>query len=423
MEATVTRAASGGRDAAVRDGAPDSDLRRRLARSSRRSRLAAFGLVAPLLLFLFVTFILPIGLLLFQSADNRQVASVLPETVEALAGSKAGELPQDTVFAALATDLRDRPKEDVAEVAKRLNYVAPGFRTLLNRTMRDIDEVQPETARAQLVSIDERWGESATWDLIRRSSSSLTDYYLLKALDLTRGEDGSIGAAKDDAVYVAVILRTLATSASVTVLCLLIGYPLAYMLASSSERDARWLMMLVLLPFWTSLLVRTTAWLVLLQSNGVVNSALRWLGVVSEPLELVHNRLGVLIAMTHILLPFVVLPIHAVMKGISPAYWRAASSLGAAPLRNFVHVYLPLTLPGVAAGGLLVFILALGYYITPALVGGPTDQMLSSFIAYFVNQSNWGMAAALSVVLLSIVAVFYVALVVAFAARQKEAAR
>ncbi|GGE01926.1 ABC transporter permease [Aureimonas endophytica] len=423
MHATATRAAPGDHGASVGSGTVDSDLRRRLSRASRRNRLAALALVAPLLLFLFVTFILPIGLLLFQSVDNRQVGSVLPATVEALAGSAAGELPRDEAFSALASDLRDRPKEEVAEVAKRLNYVEPGFRTLLNRTMRDIDEVQPATAQAQLVSIDERWGQPATWDLIRRSSSSLTDFYLLKALDLTRDGDGAVGAAQDDAIYVAVILRTLATSASVTLLCLLIGYPLAYMLASSSERDARWLMMLVLLPFWTSLLVRTTAWLVLLQSNGVVNSALRWVGLVSDPLELVHNRLGVLIAMTHILLPFVVLPIHAVMKGISPAYWRAASSLGANPVRNFVHVYLPLTLPGVAAGGLLVFILALGYYITPALVGGPTDQMLSSFIAYFVNQSNWGMAAALSVVLLSIVAVFYVALVVAFAARQKEAAR
>lgn len=177
-------------------------------------------------------------------------------------------------------------------------------------------------------------------------------------------------------------------------------------------------MMLVLLPFWTSLLVRTTAWLVLLQSNGVVNSILKTLGLITDPLELVHNRIGVVIAMTHILLPFVILPVHAVMKGIPPTYWRAASSLGAPPYKAFFRVYLPLTLPGVGAGALLVFILALGYYITPALVGGPRDQMLSYFIAYFVNQSsNWGMAAALALVLLAIVVALYAALVIAYGRR------
>jgi putative spermidine/putrescine transport system permease protein len=156
--------------------------------------------------------------------------------------------------------------------------------------------------------------------------------------------------------------------------------------------------------------VRTTAWVVLLQGRGVINSALIWLGLLQpdQPLELIYNRIGVLIAMTHILLPFMVLPIYSVMKAIPPVYLRAASSLGAPPLSAFWRVYLPMSLPGVSAGCLLVFILALGYYITPALVGGPRDQMISYFIAYYANQvTNWGMAAALSGILLVAVLILY----------------
>jgi putative spermidine/putrescine transport system permease protein len=193
-------------------------------------------------------------------------------------------------------------------------------------------------------------------------------------------------------------------------ICLLLGYPLAYWIATAPPATARRLMLLVLLPFWTSLLVRTTAWVVVLQSGGVVNSLLGWLGLVdpTHPIELIHNRIGVLIAMTHILLPFMVLPIFSVMKSIPPNYMRAAASLGAPPLSAFLRVYLPLSLPGVSAGGLLVFILALGYYITPALVGGAQDQMLSYFIAYFASQvTNWGMAAALSATLLVLVLILY----------------
>ena len=188
-------------------------------------------------------------------------------------------------------------------------------------------------------------------------------------------------ASDDNAIYRDVIARTFGSAASVTLICLLLGYPLATGSPPRRRARARMLLLLVLLPFWTSLLVRTTAWVVLLQSGGVVNSLLGWLGLVdpAHPLELIHNRIGVLIAMTHVLLPFMVLPIYSVMKSIPPNYMRAAASLGAPPLSAFLRVYLPLTLPGVSAGCLLVFILALGYYITPALVGGaarPDAQLL-----------------------------------------------
>jgi putative spermidine/putrescine transport system permease protein len=160
-------------------------------------------------------------------------------------------------------------------------------------------------------------------------------------------------------------------------------------------------MFCVLLPFWTSLLGRTSAWVVLLQKNGIVNSSLMNLGVIDEPLTLLFARPGVYIGFIHLLLPFVILPLYSVMKSISPAYMRAAESLGAHPVIAFVRVYLPQTLPGIGAGGILAFILAIGYYITPALIGGPQDQMLSYFIANHANSTlNWGLASALGMILL-----------------------
>src|SRR5262249_16779054 len=180
-------------------------------------------------------------------------------------------------------------------------------------------------------------------------------------------------------------------------------------LATARERVANLLMILVLLPFWTAVLVRTAAWLVILQREGMVNGLLRRLGVITEPLSLIHNRTGVYIAMTYVLLPFMILRIYGVRKGVWPVAVRAALSLGARPLVAFRRVYLPQTLPGVSAGCLLVFILAIGYYVTPALVGGADDQMISYFIAFYTNQTlNWGMAAALGVILLGITLLLYV---------------
>jgi putative spermidine/putrescine transport system permease protein len=157
----------------------------------------------------------------------------------------------------------------------------------------------------------------------------------------------------------------------------------------------------VLLPFWTSLLVRTTAWVVLLQNKGIVNDSLIALGVLQEPTQLIYNRIGVCVAMTHVLLPFMILPLYSVMRGISPSFVRAARSLGSPPTTAFLRVYLPQCLPGIGAGCLLVFVLALGYYITPALVGGAGDQMIAYFIAFYTTSTiNWGLASALGVVLL-----------------------
>jgi len=387
--------------------------KRRLARLHSIGRWKALALIAPLFLFLLAVFLVPIAILLTRAVDNREVAAVLPKTAAALAGRQGDDAPTAAAADALVADLRASPREAVAEVAKRLNYYQSGLRSLMLKTARDVNAADSAGTSAieKLNEIDERWADPATWSVIQRALPQQTDFYLLAAVDLKRDTQGSIRQASDDnAIYRDVIARTFAISGSVTLICLLLGYPLAYWIATAPAATARKLMLLVLLPFWTSLLVRTTAWVVVLQSGGVVNSLLGWLGIVdpAHPVELIHNRIGVLIAMTHILLPFMVLPIFSVMKSIPPNYMRAAASLGAPPLSAFLRVYLPLSLPGVSAGGLLVFILALGYYITPALVGGAQDQMLSYFIAYFASQvTNWGMAAALSATLLVLVLILY----------------
>ncbi len=387
--------------------------KRRFARLHSIGRWKALALIAPLFLFLLAVFLVPIAILLTRAVDNHEVAAVLPKTAAALAGRQGDEMPTAAAAQALIADLRASPREAVAEVAKRLNYYQSGLRSLMLKTAREVNAADAASAGAieKLKEIDERWADPATWSVIQRALPQQTDFYLLAAVDLKRDAQGSIRQASDDnAIYRDVIARTFAISGSVTLICLLLGYPLAYWIATAPAATARKLMLLVLLPFWTSLLVRTTAWVVVLQSGGVVNSLLGWLGLVDprHPIELIHNRIGVLIAMTHILLPFMVLPIFSVMKSIPPNYMRAAASLGAPPWSAFLRVYLPLSLPGVSAGGLLVFILALGYYITPALVGGAQDQMLSYFIAYFASQvTNWGMAAALSATLLVLVLILY----------------
>ncbi len=397
-------------------------LAARLRLAARIGRLKALGLIAPLFLFLVVTFILPIALLLVRAVDNREISAALPQTAAVLSDWNGEDMPSDEAYQALAADLAAAPGATTADIARRLNFYDPGIRSKIMKTARQVQDVAPEDARKALLEADKEWGKPGIWQTLKAASPAFTGYYILRALDLDRDQQGSLTVTSEP-IYIEILIRTVAISLGVTALCLVLGYPLAYLLASVDGRTSRLLMMFVLLPFWTSLLVRTTAWLVLLQGSGVINSLLQWVGLISSPIELVHNRIGVFVAMTHILLPFVVLPVHAVMKGIPGVYMRAASSLGAAPWRGFLHVYLPLTLPGVGAGSLLVFILSLGYYITPMLVGGPRDQMLSSFIAYFVNQStNWSMAAALATILLAVVALLYIALAIAFGGRRAQGA-
>jgi putative spermidine/putrescine transport system permease protein len=381
-------------------------LKRRLRRTQRLRQLEAIGLVAPLALFLFVFFVLPIAGMLLRSVENAELRETMPRTAELVRRWDGEGLPGEAVFAAFAAELRAAAEaRTLAIPAKRLSYDQPGFRSLMFNTARRLpDEGEPPPAswRDALVGIDPAWGEPATWAAIQRAAAPLTPFYLLAAVDRQVDAGGAIvRAPPDQAIYVGIFLRTFWIGLVVTALCLLLGYPLAYKLASLPTRLSNLLMILVLLPFWTSLLVRTGAWVVLLQREGPINGALLGLGLIEEPLQLVYNRFGVYVAMTHILLPFMVLPLYSAMRGIPRDYVRAAASLGARPLTAFRRVYLPQTVPGIAAGCLLVFILAIGYYITPALVGGGNDQMVSYFVAFFTNQTvNWGMAAALGTVLL-----------------------
>jgi putative spermidine/putrescine transport system permease protein len=387
-------------------------LARQLARAERAKKLGAALLTAPLLLFLLLTFLGPIGGLLVKSFVDTELAEALPRVTREIGRWDGRELPDEPTYAALIDDVRAaRTAGTLAPAATRLNYDVSGFRSLLFSTGRQLPEAPAASARETLIGIDPRWGEVETWGAIARASGPTTSLFLLAAVDLRRTADGRLaGAPREEAIFVQVLGRTFAIATAVTVLCLLLGYPLAYVLATAPARTANVLLVLVLLPFWTSLLVRTSAWIVLLQHEGVINSALLQGGLIDAPLEMLYRRAAVYTAMTHVLLPFMVLPLYAVMKTIPPVHMRAALSLGARPLAAFWRVYAPQTLPGVGAGVLMVFIQALGYYITPALVGGPDDQMLSYFVAFYASRTiNWGMAAALSLALLAAtVALYYV---------------
>ncbi len=377
-------------------------LKKQLARAERLKKLKYGALILPLAIFLLLSFVWPIAALLTRSVDNPEVSTALPATSRQLAHWDGKAPPDDASFAALAADLAATSgTPPLAAAAKRLNMDQPGFRSLLLKSARAMPPQAGSTAREALLAVDERWNDTATWRLIARNASPYTARHLLAAVDRTYDEEGHIVRVSDDeALFVGVLLRTFWMSAIVTVACLLLGFPLAYLMATLPARKANIMMIFVLLPFWTSILVRVAAWIVLLQTEGLVNQALRHLGLIDQPLELVFNSTGVYIAMTHILLPFMILPLYSVMKGIPPVYMRAAVSLGCPPFKSFWQVYFPQALPGVGAGGLLVFILSMGYYITPALLGSPKEQMASYFIAFFTNQTiNWGMAASLSTIL------------------------
>jgi putative spermidine/putrescine transport system permease protein len=391
-----------------------NDLARDLKRAERRRRLMAIALIAPLFLFLLVSFVLPIGDMLRRSMVDTELSEVWPRTTaltKAWVWDRKSD-PTPAMFRALGEDIRESAQSRTISIAaRRLNYALRNGRSLVMNTGRALrsETDDPSDWRARLVEIDPAWGERATWIAIAQAAGPFTDFYLLTALDLERTANDKIAwRPPKQSLYLQVLGRTLLISVTVTVLALVLGFPVAYLVANAPKRIAGLLLILVLLPFWTSLLVRSAAWIVLLQDQGLINGALQALGIINEPVRLIFNRTGVVVAMTHVLLPFMILPMIATMKTIPPTYMRAALSLGAHPAIAFVRVYLPQTLPGVAAGVLLVFIMALGYYVTPALVGGADDQMLAHFIAFYTTSSaNWGLAAALGVMLLTATAVLY----------------
>ena len=393
------------------DGMP---LRLSLQRTQFQSRLHALMLVLPLLAFLTVTFILPILDMLYRSVDNRIVALILPQTTVAIQAwdAQGSELPDEAVFEALVQDMQAAFKEKtLGRVGRRLNYEKPGMSSLFRKTGRNTRQITVAPFKEQLLAIDKRWHDISVWQLIHRESGAFTSSYFLASSDLRLNDQGEIARQPEPRrIYVTLFYRTLWMSLLITALCLLLGYPVSYLLATLPLRTSNLLMILVLLPFWTSLLVRTTSWIALLQTQGVLNDLLVFTGLIPEDarLQMIYNKTGTLVAMTHILLPFMILPLYSVMKTIPASYMQAARSLGASPFTAFIRVYVPNTVPGIGAGCILVFILAIGYYITPALVGGRTGTFISNFIAVHISESlNWGLAAALGAILLAVVLVLY----------------
>ncbi|WP_281826875.1 ABC transporter permease [Jannaschia rubra] len=518
------------------DGTP---LRRSLNKALRRQKLRALALIAPLLIFVLVTFIAPIADMLFRSVENQIVSETLPRTVVALRDWDGEGTPDEEVFRDLARDLVIAAElKNHTRLGSRLNYETTGASSLLRKTGRGVDdigeeltdqfialnpaweepatwialmadegwiadqaewaaekeaaqgpfttrepafrlrdgvaEMLPRTADvyadfARLIQTEDRdspteeepwnivyqalwedltlgpvtlpedepllaeaavaaptfdalsvtdafvdmdrdWADPELWGTIKAFSGKYTAGYFLAAADFQLTADGIEAQPEDRQIYGLLFGRTMFMSLTIMVSCILLGYPIAFLLANLPMRTANILLILVLLPFWTSLLVRTSAWKVLLQQQGVINDILVWTGIVSNAgrLALINNQTGTIIAMTHILLPFMILPLYSVMKTIPPSYVRAAKSLGATNFTAFRRVYFPQSVPGIGAGCILVFILSIGYYITPELVGGTTGTFISNRIAYHISSSlNWGLAAALGTILLVVVLVLY----------------
>ena len=391
------------------DGTP---LKVSLARSLRRSKLRGALLVLPALLFLIIIFVVPIAQLLSRSVDDTLVNRALPRTFVAFESWDRQSLPEEAMFEAIFLDITTGEKYTVGKATTRMNYEKPGWRSLIKKSGRKFKKkIKGPPYRDAMIKIDKRWGDVTFWQTLGAMKDPQTLGYFLNAVD--RQYDANkhvIMKEKERRVYVMLWWRTLLLSLIVTVGCLAMAYPVAHLLATLPLRYSNLLMICVLMPFWTSLLVRIVAWMVMLQNNGVVNSTLVWSGILDDEnrLSMMYNFTGTVIVMIQILLPFMILPIYSVMKTIPPSYMRAAQNLGAPPSLAFLKVYLPQTLPGVGAGVILVFIVAIGYYITPELVGGKDGQLIGNMIAYHMQKSlNWGLAAAMGTLLLAAILLLY----------------
>lgn len=382
-------------------------------RAKRKRQAKALLLVAPLLLFILIMFVAPIGSMLIKSFYHPTVIELIPETAKKLESwdANSGNLPNEEVYKTLTFELQFLRNERLSgKFAEEINRFKPALGSVIKSTARnlarkDLDKVTSYTD--YLIQNNKQWAEVDTFYAIQKASEVFTSNYYLVAVDKQVGIDGDI-VDRENEVYVKILNKTLFLAFAITFLTIVFGYPLSYYLANTKESLSNLLMILVLLPFWTSLLVRTTSWIVLLQKGGVLNQVLMGIGIIDTPLEILYTQYSTIIAMTHILLPFMILPLYSVMKGIDPSYMRASLSLGSNGFWSFIKVYFPLSLPGLSAGAILVFIVSIGYYITPALVGGVDGQMISNLVAYHMKISNnWELAAALGSVVLIVVLILY----------------
>ncbi len=433
------------------DGVP---LKESLRKSLRRTKIRSFLLLLAPLLFLLIMFVGPIGSLLSRSIDDITINQVLPETfAQYELWEDKSQVPNEEMFAAVVNDIRATHKLEDSEgknigknllgkAGTRMTYEYSGWRSLLLKTVksatkvnkRSKEEVKPYTWEApykeKMIKRDKRWGKVEFWQSLGAMKDPYTMGYYLNAVDLRYDADKNVIQKPEHLkIYKTIWMRTLQVSLMVTIFCLILAYPVSYLLATLPMRTSNLLMICVLMPFWTSLLVRIVAWMIMLQQNGVVNDTLVGIlpcfeGMVNLPffgeknidlcfsdedrIPMMYNFTGTIIVMTQVLLPFMILPIYSVMRGIPPSYMKAAQNLGATPTRAFIRVYMPQSIPGIGAGCILVFIVAIGYYITPELVGGKDGLMIGNFVAREMQQTlNWGLAAAMGAILLAAVLILY----------------
>ena len=386
-----------------------------LKKAERKNKIKAFLLVVPLLLFLIITYILPIGDMFMRSIDDKMVTNMLPKTFTAMEKWDGKEMPPEEVFAGFYSDFKILVQnKEHGKLAQRLNKEKNGFNSIIKKLFRQvqrnkIDEGQ--SIKEQIMKVHKRWRDVEYWQAIKRTAPPYTTAKYLKGMDMYYGPYGNIMQVEDyRRIHRILWLRTLEIALFVTLFSFLMGYPIAHLLATLPMKYSNLLMICVLLPFWTSLLVRTASWMILLQQQGIVNDFFVMIGLVADDNrpEMMYNKVGTYVAMTQILLPFMVLPLYSVMKTISPSLMRAGKSLGGTPFIAFWKIYFPLTIPGIGAGCLLVFILAIGYYITPALVGGASGTLISNQIAYHMKTTlDWSFASAMGLMLLTGVLVVY----------------
>jgi len=390
------------------DGIP---LKVSLQKSERKNKIRAFLLVVPLLFFILFTFLVPIGDMLLRSVDDSYINTVFPKTFEKYKKWDRQDLPSEELYKTMFFEVKEGSGFSIGKATTRMNYAKSGWKSLLKKSKRKFKKIEEGPFKEQMIAIDKRWADLDYWRAIGVMVDPTTAGYFLNAVDLKYDVDKEVVRQKENRrIYIHTWFKTFKVSVLVMFFCLILGYPVSYLLATLPLKYSNLLMICVLLPFWTSLLVRTVAWMVMLQQKGVFNNLLVMSHVIADEnrFQLMYNQTATIIVMTQILLPFMVLPLYSVMKTIPPTYMRAALNLGASPLHAFWKVYMPNSVPGISAGCMLVFILAIGYYITPELVGGKDGQMIGNWIAYHLKTTlNWGLCAALGAILLGVMTVLY----------------
>jgi len=393
------------------DGVPLSES---LKKAERKNKIKAFLLVAPLLLFLLITYITPIGEMFTRSIDDKMITKMLPKTYKAMESWDGQELPSEEVYASFLSDYKVLVKNKTqGKLGQRLNKEKNGFNSILKKLKRKMKKFEEGNYKEQIISVHKRFGNVEYWRAVKRTAPPYTIGKYLKAVDMYKDQNGDIVQVEEKRrVYKKLWIRTIEVAFFVTIFCFFMGYPIAHLLATIPVKYSNLLMICVLLPFWTSLLVRTASWMILLQQQGLVNDFIVMIGLVDDANrpQMMYNKIGTYVAMTQILLPFMVLPLYSVMKTVSPSMMRAGKSLGGTPFVSFWKIYFPLTISGVGAGSLLVFILAVGYYITPELVGGASGTLISNSIAYHMKQTlDWSFASAMGLMLLfGVLAIYWI---------------